>query len=334
MTTLRLPITPNQITKHWQPFFILSGSEAFLIQDTLMTILNICDKGGYTRKRLTLKTTSDWETFIQHYTQPSLFAQKECFILTLASWTFTKSTLPMLNQILACDATHHCTIFIAPKLTKQIEKKKAIQPLLQKSVHIPIWPLEGLQYKKWLTAKAKTLNLNLTDEAQTSLSEYTQCSPIGTAQLLEQLALLNITRITPKDIDSLNQPYQNLSTFHWHTFILEGHLDQAIRALPLLKQQGTSEMALIALLQKTFHHLTDLYYAKQQNNFASVLNRLYPWSKQKEVMQRAMGLYTPKQINHARKVLFQLEQTVKGTRMGYFWEELAQLLITLKTKAT
>ena len=335
MPSLRFPMSPKQCHSHWSNLWLLSGDDAFLIQNTTLTLCNEASKCGMAIERVTIQKATDWQHLASKHQQASLFVSKTCIVITLKNWTLSKDTLALLHQLIAHPATDKVWILQGPKLTKAALNKASIQTLVKHGNHVPIWPMDNKQLSQWLTIKAEESQLTLTKEASRLCINQADGAPIALWQMLQHLSLLDRnSAIDHTLIEQLVQPKQALSIFAWQDFILQGDFKQALQTLPRLQAHQTEPVALLGLLQKTFEQLTLLLWAKKQGLLSERLRTLYPWPKQRQMITDGIMKHSPRKITQFRQELFVIERSLKTTYPYDVWQAISALLLGMCQAST
>lgn len=315
-----LPTSLNKIL----PFYLLYGSETFLIENSLALI----------KQSIEHTTTVEYLYFSidaaalknAHFTQQkALFSSIRCIEIRLNE-NLNQQTIKVLNTL--CNQTYPDTIFlIVGHRLKQATQSKWFAFIQQKGLVVPHWPLNAASFLRWVTQHAKRKGLHCSPKMYSLLALSTQGNCLAADAEIERLALYYAD--SPQPIHSHDcEKWVQFEVFDLCHAALERRPTQVITTFYTLKQQTTLLPLLLWALTQTIRTLLYCAQSKQEDHHTSL---------QKMGIQKGSYSFYLKALKHIDVPLWsnlllllaKIEKQLKTENAHLLWETLLNISLSL-----
>lgn len=240
----------QQLHKSIAPFYLLYGTETFLMEESAIMIRqHIRSLGEIDQIALKLDQSEEADALHQ-LEQPSLFANSR-----LVELKFEKPTAALAARLIKILQHHYSdTYFILQvgSLNRQNQQAQWFTLIEQKGVVIPHWPLSSSQFSKWVEQKAKQRGLSLTQQTLLLLVYHTEGNCLAASQEIERLALANLTSAS---IDNHFSQQSQFEVFDLCEAALTQQPARVIKIVSCLKESGIALQLILWALGQTVRTL-------------------------------------------------------------------------------
>jgi DNA polymerase-3 subunit delta len=178
------------LEKNLKPFYLLFGTEAFLIGESANLIRQKILVHGDVEHRILQIEQNNCDALLAEIEQPSLFSQIQLIEITLTK--LNVQVFNILTSILQSPPEGTFFLIQAGKLSRANQQAKWFTHIEQTGVVIPHWPLNGALFSKWVAERAKRFGLTLPAQTLQQLIYYTEGNCLSAAQEIEKLCLTNM----------------------------------------------------------------------------------------------------------------------------------------------
>ena len=156
----------DDLKKKLHNYYLLSGDEPLLIQESLDLIRSAAAKVGFNSKEIYNQRDSfDWNEISSSMNNLSLFSEKKILEIRLDSLRLGRSGSSSILDILNNSNDDVLIIISCPKLDKAANSSKWIKRIKEIGGIIQVWPIKGNQLRLWLKNKFREKNLTITHGA-------------------------------------------------------------------------------------------------------------------------------------------------------------------------
>lgn len=326
--------------------YYLLGQDPLLLSESRDLIIQTAVAQGFDEKfEVQADNSTDWNDLFERCQSIGLFFNKQILILNLPEnpTALLHNNLSELISLLNADVL---LILQLPKLTKPMEKQEWFKRAEQYEPHIPLVNCQtpnAEQLPRWVLNRAKTMGLNIEQEAVQLLCYSYENNLLALKQSLQLLALLYPdNKLTFARVKSVVEQASVFTPFQWIDALLEGKENRARRILQGLQAEEVQPVILLRTLQRELlvllelskpqQRLTDLDQALPLSQLREGFDRLKVWQNRRPFFTQAFQRLTYRKLYLILQQLAQLERAVKQDFSADVWDMLADLSVQICTK--
>ncbi len=326
--------------------YYLLGQDPLLLSESRDLIIQTAIAQGFDEKfEVQADNSTDWNDLFERCQSIGLFFNKQILILNLPEnpTALLHNNLSELISLLNADVL---LILQLPKLTKPMEKQEWFKRAEQYEPHIPLVNCQtpnAEQLPRWVLNRAKTMGLNIEQEAVQLLCYSYENNLLALKQSLQLFALLYPdNKLTFARVKSVVEQASVFTPFQWIDALLEGKESRARRILQGLQAEEVQPVILLRTLQRELlvllelskpqQRLTDLDQALPLSQLREGFDRLKVWQNRRPFFTQAFQRLTYRKLYLILQQLAQLERAVKQDFSADVWDMLADLSVQICTK--
>ena len=326
--------------------YYLLGQDPLLLSESRDLIIQTAVAQGFDEKfEVQADNSTDWNDLFERCQSIGLFFNKQILILNLPEnpTALLHNNLSELISLLNADVL---LILQLPKLTKPMEKQEWFKRAEQYEPHIPLVNCQtpnAEQLPRWVLNRAKTMGLNIEQEAVQLLCYSYENNLLALKQSLQLFALLYPdNKLTFVRVKSVVEQASVFTPFQWIDALLEGKESRARRILQGLQAEEVQPVILLRTLQRELlvllelskpqQRLTDLDQALPLSQLREGFDRLKVWQNRRPFFTQAFQRLTYRKLYLILQQLAQLERAVKQDFSADVWDMLADLSVQICTK--
>ncbi|TVP54286.1 MAG: DNA polymerase III subunit delta [Halomonadaceae bacterium] len=323
---LNPPQLPAQLKKGLAPVYLVTGDEPLLVQESCDHIRQAALAAGFSeRKVFHGEPQVNWRGVMDEAQALSLFAEKQRIEVRLPSGKLGNGRDPMATY-LADPSPDVVMLLSGPRLDAAEVKRPWYQTLQKLGVHVQIWPVEPAEFPGWLRQQARSMGLNLGDDAIAVLVDRVEGNLLAARQELERLQLAHSDDNTQdaREMDSSVLDNSRFNPFQLAAEALNGHTAHAQKMLTRLRLEGTATLPILAVLSRDIKHSLALQHSLKAGQPAAGYFK-QQWIRQRSQIQsiesaaRRLG---PTQLRHSLSLCQSVDRATKG-----FTSDLAPWLL-------
>ena len=326
--------------------YYLLGQDPLLLSESRDLIIQTAVAQGFDEKfEVQADNSTDWNDLFERCQSIGLFFNKQILILNLPEnpTALLHNNLSELISLLNADVL---LILQLPKLTKPMEKQEWFKRAEQYEPHIPLVNCQtpnAEQLPRWVLNRAKTMGLNIEQEAVQLLCYSYENNLLALKQSLQLFALLYPdNKLTFARVKSVVEQASVFTPFQWIDALLEGKESRARRILQGLQAEDVQPVILLRTLQRELlvllelskpqQRLTDLDQALPLSQLREGFDRLKVWQNRRPFFTQAFQRLTYRKLYLILQQLAQLERAVKQDFSADVWDMLADLSVQICAK--
>ena len=322
-----------QLSEGLRTCYLLSGNEPLLLQESQDAIREAAQQQGFTEHfSITLDASTDWQAIFARCQELSLFSSRQTLLLILPE---NGPNAAMNEQLLTLSGLLHNDILLilrSAKLSKAQENSAWYKALSPQGVSIPCQTPEYTQLPRWLSNRAKKMNLALDEAASQLLCYCYEGNLLALAQSLERLALLwPDGKLTLPRVEQAVSHSAHFTPYHWVDALLAGKSKRALHILYQMRNEGCEPVILLRTLQRDLLLLTTLKRQMTQTPLRSLFDQHRVWQNRRPLFSDALQRLTPAALVQAIHLLTRIELTLKQDYGQSVWLELETLILLLCT---
>lgn len=200
------------------------------------------------------------------------------------------------------------------KLDANTPKSKWFKTLDSHGLYIPVYPIEGKHFNRWLREKCQQLNLNIEPKALDLLADFSAGNMLAASQELHKLALAHQQQaITFHYLESTLLNQSRFSVFQLVDTLLAGNIEQAVNILVSLQQEEIEptiiNWALSREVLQLFEMKSALLAGSNQNE---VFKQHKIWSSKQGLYQQALQQLSMSQLEQLVSQLSTIDKQIKS----------------------
>ncbi|CNH14605.1 DNA polymerase III subunit delta [Yersinia thracica] len=307
--------------------YLLCGNEPLLLQESQDHIRRVAISHDFTEHfSFALDTHTEWDTIFSLCQALSLFASRQTLLL---SFPDSGLTAPMNEQLVKLSSLLHPDILLilrANKLTKAQENSAWFKALSQNGVFVSCQTPEQAQLPRWVSTRAKSLNLEVDDAAVQLLCYCYEGNLLALSQALERLSLLYPDgKLTLPKVEQAVNDAAHFTPYHWLDALLAGKSKRAWHILQQLQQEDSEPVILLRTLQRELLQLLTLKRRMEQVPLRTLFDQFKVWQNRRPMMTQALQRLSMQQLQQAVHLLARIEVRLKQDYGQSVWPELETL---------
>lgn len=331
-----MKLKTEQLNAHLQkglaPFYVISGDEPLLVQETCDQIRLATKKYGIEERELMhAEAGFDWGDLMEQANAMSLFASRRLIEVRIPNGKPSDKGKAIL-EIVANPNPDNVVLIVTPRLDAATQKTKWFKAIEAAGVFIAIWPIDRNQLPGWLQRRIQAAGMSASQDAVALFAQRIEGNLLAGVQEIEKMRMMGTQQISAELIEEATADSARYDAFALADSCLLGNIGEATRILSHLKAEGHEAIMILGALVRKIRQLISLQsygpqrltegfksqniWPKQQPPFKSALSRL----NQTELYQ---SLQTAEQIDRAIKgdgndpwlLLSRLCEMLTGVRM-------------------
>ncbi|HEN3609622.1 TPA: DNA polymerase III subunit delta [Yersinia enterocolitica] len=307
--------------------YLLCGNEPLLLQESQDHIRRVAATHDFSEHfSFALDAHTEWENIFSLCQALSLFASRQTLLL---SFPDSGLTAPMNEQLVKLSGLLHPDILLilrANKLTKAQENSAWFKALSPNSVFVSCQTPEQAQLPRWVSTRAKSLNLDIDDAAIQLLCYCYEGNLLALSQALERLSLLYPDgKLTLPKVEQAVNDAAHFTPYHWLDALLAGKSKRAWHILQQLQQEDSEPVILLRTLQRELLQLLTLKRQMEQVPLRTLFDQFKVWQNRRPMMTQALQRLSMPQLQQAVRLLSQMEVRLKQDYGQSIWPELETL---------
>lgn len=320
-----------QLREGLRSCYLLSGNEPLLLQESQDLIRQAAQQQQFTEHySLSLDAHSDWEAIFNICQAMSLFANRQTLLLMLPE---SGPTAAIGEQLVKLASLLHQDILLilrGPRLTKAQENSAWFKALSPNGVLLSCQTPEQAQLPRWVTQRAKAMQLTLDDAANHLLCYCYEGNLLALSQALERLSLLHPDgKLTLPRVEQAVNDAAHFSPFHWLDALLAGKSKRAWHILQQLQQEDVEPVILLRTLQRELLMLLTLQRRMANTPLRTLFDQQKVWQNRRNPIAQALQRLSSQQLRQAVQLLAQIEITLKQDYGQSVWAQLETLSMLL-----
>ncbi|MFT4766487.1 MAG: DNA polymerase-3 subunit delta [Oleispira sp.] len=320
------------LQKQLAPFYIISGDEPLLVQETCDQIRIATKKYGIEeRELLHAEAGFDWSDLRDQVNAMSLFASRRLIELRIPNGKPSDKGKALL-EVTANPNPDNVVLIVTPRLDAATQKTKWFKALEATGVFIAIWPIDRSQLPGWLQRRIQAAGMSASQDAVALFAQRIEGNLLAGVQEIEKMRMMGTQQISIELIEEATADSARYDAFTFADSCLLGNVGDAMRILSHLRAEGHEAIMILGAIVRKIRQLISLQaygpqrltegfksqniWPKQQPPFKSALSRL----KQADLFE---CLQTAEQTDRAIKgdgndpwlLLSRLTELLTGVRM-------------------
>ena len=276
-----MKIQPKQLKKQLAdrlaPVYLIASDEIQLQNDAADAVRAAAKKQGFLERDsdVLVERKYDWSAWLENAGSMSLFSSQKLIELRLSTAKIGSEGSEALCRYLEHGNPDTVLLLLAPRLDASTARSKWVKAIEKHGVHLPLYPLQDDDLKKWVAEKARKEKLKLDDEALNLLIVRSEGNLVTAQQELKKLTLVvseDEVIDRQKISDHVNSSAQ-FNVFNLLDHATKGDSKKSVRALRHLREQGTEIPGMTTLMSRHIKRLIRVSQARNRDEVNQVLMR-------------------------------------------------------------
>ena len=332
-----MKLRADQVEQHLQgglkSIYLLSGDEPLQLMEVSDAIRREAKKQGYSdRQILEVESGFDWGELIATSNNLSLFSELKLIDLRLPSGKPGRDGSAALCSYCDNPADDTLLLITCGKLDAAQTRSKWYKAIDSVGVTMQIWPVDIAQLPQWISQRARSLGLELTNDAAQLLSERVEGNLLAAAQELEKLKLLYPEQ-SVIDFNEVEEASGESARYNIFTLVdaaLAGERARVCRIMSGLEGEGVEPVQVAWALDREIRMMATISEAVargERPDQAMAQQRV--WQKRKPLVQAGLQRHPIRRWRQLQLRMGRIDRMLKSSEPGNRWDELLQLALII-----
>lgn len=305
---------PAQLAQRLLPAYLISGDEPLLAGEAADAVRARARAAGFSEREVHfIERAADWDDVRAAAGNLSLFATRRVIEVRLTSGKPGVAGGATLAALAAAGDPDTLLLVLAPRLDRDAQSAEWVRALESHGAWVQIWPVDASRLVGWLRGRARTLGLEVGEEALQLLAARTEGNLLAAHQELQKLALLGAD-VTAQALGASVADSARFDVFQLGEAVLEGDAARALRMLAGLRAEGTEATLALWALTKA---LRDVWSARAGEG------RPPAWQRNGAALARALQRAPRLPFTQLALRAARADRMIKGRLGGDAWDEMA-----------
>jgi DNA polymerase-3 subunit delta len=300
--------------------YLVSGDEALLVGEAADALRARIRKAGFEEREVFfIERVADWEGVRASSNNLSLFGSRKLIEIRLPSGKPGVGGANAIVDLLRDPNPDNVYVMITGKLEREQQGSTWVKAFENAGAWLAVWPVETGKLPAWLRARARSMKLDLDDDAVRFIVEHTEGNLLAAHQELVKLGLAGIEKITLPAVQASIADSARFDVFQLGEAALGGDVPRALRILSGLRGEGVEATLALWSLSREIHNA----WGTTQNGAGGARGWQRPSAALDGAKRRAGKL--PYARLAAR--LSRADRMIKGQQRGDAWDEMALIVV-------
>lgn len=324
-----------QLSEGLRAAYLLLGNDPLLLQESQDAIRHTAVTHGFEEHHTAqIDTSTDWQELFSVCQALSLFASRQTLLLQFPDNGPNAAINAQLETLIGLLHDDILLIIRGNKLTKAQENAAWYSKLAERCVVVTCQTPEQAQLPRWVSQRAKQMNLTLDDAANQLLCYCYEGNLLALAQALERLSLIwPDGKLTLPRVEQAVSDAAHFTPFHWIDAILAGKSKRALHILQQLRLEASEPVILLRTIQRELMLLVNLKRQSASTPLRALFDSHRVWQNRRGLVTEALTRLSAEQLYQAVRLLSKIEITLKQDYGQSVWAELEGLSLLLCHKA-
>jgi DNA polymerase-3 subunit delta len=299
------------LQKQLAPFYIISGDEPLLVQETCDQIRLASKKHGIEeRELLHAEAGFDWTVLLDQVNAMSLFASRRLIEVRIPNGKPSDKGKALL-EVTAKPNPDNVVLIVTPRLDAATQKTKWFKALEAAGVFIAIWPIDRNQLPGWLQRRIQAAGMSASQDAVALFAQRIEGNLLAGVQEIEKMRMMGTQQISVELIEEATADSARYDAFTLADSCLLGNIGDAMRILSHLKAEGHEAIMILGALVRKIRQLISLHsYGPQRLTEGFKSQNI--WPKQQPPFKSALGRLRQAELFECLQTAEQTDRAIKG----------------------
>jgi len=302
------------------PIYMVSGDEPLLAGEAIDSIRSAARAAGHVERQVFHADNIDWSQFLAESQAMSLFAEKRIFEIRMENAKPGDKGSKALVEYASAPPDDILLLVVCKKLDRSQQNSKWAKALSNAGGHIQVWPIEPKHLSRWLDQRLKRHNISADQDALFLLAERVEGNLLAAQQEVEKLALLVEGRLDLNTLQNMVTDSARFDVFSLADRMLAGDVNNALRTLDGLHEEGTEATLISWTLIRELRQLLKIHDAiTHGSSLENAIRQAGVWSKKQPLVHRAAKRLSPEALKRLLVLAGEADRQIKGRKPGDAW---------------
>jgi DNA polymerase-3 subunit delta len=299
------------LKKQLAPFYVISGDEPLLVQETCDQI-RLASKQYNIEERELLHAEAgfDWTDLLDQVNAMSLFASRRLIEIRIPNGKPSDKGKALL-QVVANPNPDNVVLIVTPRLDAGSQKTKWFKALEAAGVFIAIWPIDRSQLPGWLQRRIQAAGMSASQDAVALFAQRIEGNLLAGVQEIEKMRMMGTEQISVELIEEATADSARYDAFTLADTCLLGNIGDATRILSHLKAEGHEAIMILGALIRKIRQLINLK-AHGPQRLTEGFKSQNIWPKQQPPFKSALGRLSQAELFACLQTAEQTDRAIKG----------------------
>lgn len=324
-----------QLNEGLRAVYLLLGNAPLLLQESQDAVRKSAQLEGFEEHHtVQIDASIDWQALFSICQALSLFARRQTLLLLLPENGPNASINAQLETLVGLLHDDILLLVRGNKLTKAQENAAWFTQLANRSVLVTCQTPEQANLPRWVSQRAKQMNLTLDDAANQLLCYCYEGNLLALAQALERLSLIwTDGKLTLPRVEQAVSDAAHFTPFHWVDALLAGKSKRGLHILQQLRLEASEPVMLLRTLQRELLQLVNLKRQSATTPLRTLFDQQRVWQNRRQLVTEAINRVSAEQLYQAVRLLTRIELTLKQDYGQLVWDDLEGISLLICHKA-
>ena len=299
------------LQKQLAPFYIISGDEPLLVQETCDQIRRASKHHGIEERELMhAEAGFDWTELLDQANAMSLFASRRLIEIRIPNGKPSDKGKALL-EITHNPNPDNVVLIVTPRLDAATQKTKWFKAIEAAGVFVAIWPIDRNQLPGWLQRRIQASGMTASQDAVALFAQRIEGNLLAAVQEIEKMRMMGTQQISVELIEEATADSARYDAFTLADNCLMGNIGDASRILSHLKAEGHEAIMILGALIRKVRQLISLQaYGPQRITEGFKSQNI--WPKQQPPFKSALSRLSQADLFECLQTAEQTDRAIKG----------------------
>ncbi len=310
-----MKLKTEQLGAHLQkglsPFYIVSGDEPLLVEETCHQIRLAAKKYGIEeRELLHAEAGFDWTQLLDETNAMSLFASRRLLEVRIPNGKPSDKGKALL-EVVSNPNPDNVVLIVTPRLDAATQKTKWFKAIESAGAFIAIWPIDRNQLPGWLQRRIQAAGMSASQDAVALFAQRIEGNLLAGIQEIEKMRMMGTQQISAELVEEVTADSARYDAFSLADSCLLGNIGDASRILSHLKAEGHEAIMILGALLRKIRQLISLQaYGPQRLTEGFKSQNI--WPKQQPPFKSALSRLSQAELFECLQTAEQIDRAIKG----------------------
>ncbi|HCM05867.1 MAG TPA: DNA polymerase III subunit delta [Oceanospirillales bacterium] len=310
-----MKLKTEQLGAHLQkglsPFYIISGDEPLLVEETCHQIRLAAKKYGIEeRELLHAEAGFDWTQLLDETNAMSLFASRRLLEVRIPNGKPSDKGKALL-EVVSNPNPDNVVLIVTPRLDAATQKTKWFKAIESAGAFIAIWPIDRNQLPGWLQRRIQAAGMSASQDAVALFAQRIEGNLLAGIQEIEKMRMMGTQQISAELVEEVTADSARYDAFSLADSCLLGNIGDASRILSHLKAEGHEAIMILGALLRKIRQLISLQaYGPQRLTEGFKSQNI--WPKQQPPFKSALSRLSQAELFECLQTAEQIDRAIKG----------------------
>ena len=331
-----MKISPSQVSRHLRAnshnIYIVLGEELLLSLESFREIRDFFVSQGYDDRKLIFPDhNNDWENLENHYSNMSLFSNKQLIEIRVQSTRLGRSGTISMQNLANRELFDTKVIILISEFDKKSLTTGWLKKMQQSCVVVQSKKLQPDEIKKWIHTRLAKQGQAGDHSVIDHISEKVEGDLLAASQEIKKLALT----LPPGNmkLDEVSKALKDVARFDVYDLsesVMKRNANKSIRIMLSLKFEGQAPALVLWAIVNELRYLLEIKMRSSAGvDVHTALKQAKSWGFKKKVVPQIIPNITELKIRKLLEEGHNIDLVIKGLKKGNSWESLIEYTLNV-----